>query len=74
VWSANKITELEAAIDKFANDKDEGEIKSEELKTFARKLLEPSAEIKLEQDPANERMLVRGKGDMIVYLLRLKHQ
>ena len=73
VWSVNKIDKLEEAVSKFANDKDEGEIKSDELKTFVRDLLEPNAEDRLEPDTANQQMRLHSKGEPIVHLLKLKH-
>ena len=76
VWSANQVRELEGAIRTWENSKDLGEIKDAPSLEFLRSLFERSRATKLQvaQDETNERMNVKGNGDILVYALKLKHR
>ena len=75
VWSAEPIGELEDSIRKWANEGDAGEIKSASTSEFVRQLLEQRGgkTLQVEQDKANERIAINGVGNILVYLLKLRH-
>ena len=74
VWSVEPISELEDAVRRWANERDEGEIKSVDRSEFVRHLLDQntSKKLRVEQDQANERIAINGRGNVLVYLLKLE--
>ena len=75
VWSVNAIPFLEDAIGKWANKEQQGQIKDPDQAGLLRQLLEGSEAEKpqVERDEANERITLRGRKKVIVYLLKLTH-
>ena len=76
IWSANPLGGLETEIQKWKNETYLGEIKDSALLTFIETLLEQNSKsnITVEQDVANKRMIVKGKGDIIIRRLDLFHR
>jgi hypothetical protein len=75
VWSVNPIAALEDAISKWANTVDEGKIKDSDKTDFLRKLLEQSGGTKpqVTRDEVKERIDLRGRGEVLIYPLKLTH-
>jgi hypothetical protein len=76
VWSVGEIEELETSIRRWANPRDQGEIKEDVTTQFINRLLQQgsSARPQVEPDVANERMKLRSEGDVIVHALKLIHR
>lgn len=75
VWSARQIDELEEMIRLWANQPDQGKIKDASKAGFVRGLLERKEGAALaETDMENERMNLRSKGEVLIYLLKLRHR
>ncbi len=75
IWSASPIDQLESEIEKWKSPRYLGEIKDTTTVTFIRTIIEENLNTKLqvEQDEANRRMVVKGKGDTIVRALSFTH-
>jgi serine/threonine protein kinase len=75
IWSASPIDQLESEIEKWKAPEYLGEIKDTARVTFIGSLLEQNLKTKLqvEQDEANRRMVLKGKGDTIIRALSFTH-
>ncbi len=76
VWSVQSIDELEESVRLWGNVRDQGEIKEPRTADSISKLLKerPAGKVQAEPGPANERMILRGPGDVLVYQLKLIHR
>jgi predicted Ser/Thr protein kinase len=76
IWTADRVEELERVVQQWNGQKDLGEIKDAGQAAFLSDFIGKYVDNKLlvEQDQANELMRLRGRGDVMVYSLKLKHR
>jgi hypothetical protein len=75
IWSVSPIEMLEKAVQQWSNIKDSGEIKEDAQIEFLSHLIRNYAENKtiVELDDTTNRVNLKIKGEIMIYLLRLKH-
>src|SRR5581483_3534453 len=74
VWAVNKVDELEA-LKRFANPQDKGEIKDAGLVATLRNFLTRHASdaTEAQKDEETKQTTVKGKGEILVRLVKLEH-
>jgi serine/threonine protein kinase len=76
IWSASAIPELEAEISKWKDKEYLGEITEPTRVALIKNLIEESSKDRghVEQDDGNNRMNIKGRGNVIVRLVTLAHR
>jgi class 3 adenylate cyclase/tRNA A-37 threonylcarbamoyl transferase component Bud32 len=76
VWAASPIAELETEIERWKEPNYLGEIKETTKVAFLRSILKQNskANLQIEQDEANMRVVIKGSGDTLVKPITLAHR